>query len=404
MAFVFGGRPKVERRTASAFRARAVAWLLLVAAVPRPVAAQPVLQTTGIPSAEFEHFFSEQRNSQWCWAAGIQMILNYYGIEISQEDIVRRSYRGTNPFGPLPNWPGSLPVITANLNNWGVDSKGRRYQVTAQFTAGAPAPAVLKNELENKRPVLIGYMSGSGGGHAVVGTAVSYIDTPIGPDVEAITVRDPWPSQENRARGGKVTHPAAAFAGVMQNVWVIQVRKLPIIAEQELPDSNSTVDRGDDDRAPVPSAEVVLSELRTARQPPPADADGKKLYDELITILESAARGEFDSMKGELRGHSTERWTSTLSPTSLGLCVITESSLNDDLWHQFGCERPATDQRGNEVFAQTRGVLRRLLPSSWTGKRTARTYIAQRGDDHGPVVVLNYVPDGGVRLTVTARY
>src|SRR6266513_2976234 len=91
----------------------------------------------GILSQNFNYYASSQKNTNWCWAASLQMVFNYYGVNISQEDIVARSY-GTDVTGNLPNWAGSFEVITVNLNNWNVDKSGKQYQVQAVVYQGAP--------------------------------------------------------------------------------------------------------------------------------------------------------------------------------------------------------------------------------------------------------------------------
>lgn len=181
---------------------------------------QPI--EVGIPSHTMNYFASLQNNSNWCWAASIQMILNYYRINIDQEDIVRRSY-GTDPYGNLPNWQGSPQIITANLNNWNIDKSGKKYTVQSVLYNGAPLPSYLINELLNGRPVLVGYKSSSSGGHAVVITAVSYINTFNGPVIQTITVRDPWPSSENVANKGKVVYAGLNFANMIMQHWYVRV-------------------------------------------------------------------------------------------------------------------------------------------------------------------------------------
>jgi hypothetical protein len=37
-------------------------------------------------------------------------------------------------------------------------------------------------------------------------------------------VRDPWPSQENLARGGRVEYSADQFAANMQAYWLVRVQ------------------------------------------------------------------------------------------------------------------------------------------------------------------------------------
>lgn len=177
----------------------------------------------GIPSSNFNYFASSQRNSNWCWAASLQMIFNYYGVNITQEQIVARSY-GVDPYGQLPNWTGSFQVITANLNNWSVDNSGRSYAVGATLNWGAPTPSYLVQELTAQRPVLIGYRSGSNSGHAVVVTACSYIPSAYGPIIQSIVVRDPWPSQENINNNGRAEYPGQNIANLMQAHWYIRIQ------------------------------------------------------------------------------------------------------------------------------------------------------------------------------------
>ena len=91
----------------------------------------------GIPSVQMNYMAAAQRNSQWCWAAAIQMVLNYYGVNILQEQIVARTY-GTDPYGRLPDWAGRLDAITTNLNNWSIDNAGRTCVVLSTLNWGVP--------------------------------------------------------------------------------------------------------------------------------------------------------------------------------------------------------------------------------------------------------------------------
>lgn len=181
------------------------------------------LTYVGIPRANFNYFVSSQRNSNWCWAASLQMVFNYYGVSITQEQIVARSY-GTDHTGNLPNWTGSFPVITANLNNWNADNNGRQYSVAASLNWGAPTPAYLIQELSAQRPVLIGYQSSPTTGHAVVITACSYTESANGPIIQSIIVRDPWPSKENNATKGRIEYSGISLANLIQAHWYIRVQ------------------------------------------------------------------------------------------------------------------------------------------------------------------------------------
>lgn len=200
-----------------------LAFLLLTIGVGQPAAGQQPTYV-GIPREQFNYLSSSQRNSQWCWAASLQMIFNFYGVRITQEQIVARTY-GTDPSGQLPNWSGSFQAITANLNNWNVDDSGTPYFVQASVNMGAPTPAYLLQELSDQHPVLIGYQSGPSSGHAVVITACSYTQSTYGPIIQSIVVRDPWPSQQNSDNLGRVEYTGVNLANVIQAHWYIRVSR-----------------------------------------------------------------------------------------------------------------------------------------------------------------------------------
>ena len=181
-------------------------------------------QYTGIPSGKMNYVAASQQKSQWCWAASIQMVLGYYGVAISQDDIVARSY-GADYNGNLPDWPGSFQTITANLNNWGIDRNGQRYTVSASMGWGAPPPNVLAQEVAEGRPVILAYRSGPASGHAVVCTAVNFTNSYYGTMINSIVVRDPCPSYANRMNYGRLEYAGQQLASVMTAYWIIRVRK-----------------------------------------------------------------------------------------------------------------------------------------------------------------------------------
>lgn len=193
------------------------------------VAQEPVY--VGITAEKFNYFASTQRNSEWCWAASIQMMFNYYGIDISQEQIVARSFN-MDPKGKLPNVTGDLKVITENLNNWSIDNEGKAYQVNAKLHYGPPTPAYLVKELANERPVMIGYQTGPNTGHAVLITACSYIPTKNGPQIRSVIVRDPWPSPENKASAGRIEYWGHSIAKLIQTHWYVRVNSDPNLASK----------------------------------------------------------------------------------------------------------------------------------------------------------------------------
>lgn len=138
--------------------------------------------------------YQNQESSQWCWAASISMLFSYYKHPISQQAIVQSLYGGIINLPSGPGWN-----IASRVNTTWVDANGKRFraQLTGayDFDAGVMTVnnAMLVNELDQERPVIIGTR-----GHAVVGTAVQYIQTPAGPYITSIGVFDPWPGRGAR--------------------------------------------------------------------------------------------------------------------------------------------------------------------------------------------------------------
>jgi hypothetical protein len=149
------------------------------------------------------------------------MILDYYGVVITQEQIVARSFH-MDPRGRLPDLGGTFELISRNLNSSGVDLTGRRYHVDAKFGRGAPRPVVLLDELSAQFPVLLCYRT-QGSGHVVVATGASYVPGFDGPIVESLVVRDPWPSPENQWNLGRAEYRGADLASQITAHWLIRV-------------------------------------------------------------------------------------------------------------------------------------------------------------------------------------
>lgn len=187
--------------------------------------AQQRVYYVGISNSKIQSINSSQQKAHWCWAASIQMVLNYYNIDINQKQIVERTY-GTNPNGELPDWSASIGTIHNNLNNLNIDNTGTRYKVKAQYGSGAPEPYFLIEELSQKRPVVIGFQSNFGG-HTAVITALSYYETKMGPVIRSIVVRDPMPSNCMRGSNGRMEYEGATLANRIVAHWFVRVFKTP---------------------------------------------------------------------------------------------------------------------------------------------------------------------------------
>jgi hypothetical protein len=157
---------------------------------------QPGLFAVGVPTEEFEYYAApqnsgRQRQTNWCWAACIQMVLNYHRVRVSQEEIVARC------FGTLIDRPAEPQVILAALNGWGVQANGTPVIISA-------SPFFMKwseilNDLSYHQPLIVGFRTPQGG-HACVLTAASFTVDPYTnePEFQSIVIRDPWPRNQSR--------------------------------------------------------------------------------------------------------------------------------------------------------------------------------------------------------------
>ena len=69
-------------------------------------------------STGFDYFTASQRDIGYCWAAAVQMVLNYQDIPVDQEFIVRRIR------GDSPDVTGSLSDITNALSGTSLNIRG----------------------------------------------------------------------------------------------------------------------------------------------------------------------------------------------------------------------------------------------------------------------------------------
>jgi len=150
----------------------------------------------GIFSNEFEYFAApqwggRQRQSNWCWAACIQMVLNYHGLYITQEQIVQRV------FGTMINRPGQPQEILSALSGWAPDMRGRYSEVHASTYIGKGSDIV--NDLAYRWPLIVGLTQPGNIGHAYVLSAVYYqVDAANEPIFYKVALRDPWPGNISR--------------------------------------------------------------------------------------------------------------------------------------------------------------------------------------------------------------
>jgi ABC-type bacteriocin/lantibiotic exporter with double-glycine peptidase domain len=154
------------------------------------------LFVAGVPTAEFDFFAApsqggRQRQSNWCWAACIQMVLNYHGLFVDQADIVQRIY------GAQVDLPAQPELILAALTGWAPDVRGRFS--TVQATPYTFSGAQIVQDLAYRWPLIVGLANPDGSGHALVLTAVYYsVDALNNPIFLRVVLRDPWPENPSR--------------------------------------------------------------------------------------------------------------------------------------------------------------------------------------------------------------
>ncbi len=144
--------------------------------------------TAGINSSVAMIFAAYQTQTEWCWAASMSMIFRYYNHPIAQERIVKETW------GQLVNMPGSVDQILSDLNRKWTDDNAQDFTSVGDPYSANPVTAA--QDLAGDDPLLICSL-----GHAMVLTALTYIQDPLAPGGASVTqavVRDPWP-----ANGGK---------------------------------------------------------------------------------------------------------------------------------------------------------------------------------------------------------
>lgn len=176
----------------------------LLAATPVPVGAQaplpdirelvPGVYIAGIPTNDFKFVAARQHAGNWCWAAAVQMVLNYDGLAVSQEQIVSRVFGGS-----MPDAPAEPEDILDALSGWAPQFNGRPAEILA--TPYVYQPSDIIADLANHWPILVGLRNLKGAGHVFVLTAVTYnLDSMNQPIFRSVVLRDPWPTHESRVQ------------------------------------------------------------------------------------------------------------------------------------------------------------------------------------------------------------
>ncbi len=177
-----------------------------------PVSA--LAKTASLDEARMTKLFEFQKTPVWCWAACIEMCLKYYGFNISQSEIVQRT------FGSVIPTTGNWIQVTENLNYMGTDKDGKRVLISASVFMGSPTAEAIVNHLKQKKPIIMAFHNpGTFVGHAILVTGVEY-EIIIGRVIiRNVTVRDPFPySPQHIQGGGRMVIPNTVNP---TNIWLI---------------------------------------------------------------------------------------------------------------------------------------------------------------------------------------
>lgn len=140
----------------------------------------------------FKDYVACQEEDFWCWAACVQMVLNYQGVDVDQEDVVNRAK------GRRINEGGSAYDIQRAADGWDTGTHVIRAKIDSPLTVSAQT---FINDLVDKYPLIIGLkMPGQSIGHAYVLTGISFRKSGNSYQPLEVILRNPSPSSESREK------------------------------------------------------------------------------------------------------------------------------------------------------------------------------------------------------------
>jgi hypothetical protein len=151
-----------------------------------PMGPQPIeICTAGISSITLKQAYQQQ--NEWCWAACISMVFEYYHHAIDQQRIVKETW------GTVADMPGMPRDIFRDLNKRWTDDAGKVFECQGDVYSANANTAI--QDLIDDHPLIIGAL-----GHATVLTAIiSQVDTATSQyEIQQVIVRDPWPGRGGR--------------------------------------------------------------------------------------------------------------------------------------------------------------------------------------------------------------
>ncbi|HTB22291.1 MAG TPA: fibronectin type III domain-containing protein [bacterium] len=103
----------------------------------------------------FSRAYLSSTQTSWPWAAGLEQILRYYGLDVTQEEISRRIF-GQNLDGSTRTNDvlNVQDIINKSMKYWTADDLGRPFTAKTQDWKTHPTAQVLLAELSAQHPLL----------------------------------------------------------------------------------------------------------------------------------------------------------------------------------------------------------------------------------------------------------
>jgi hypothetical protein len=179
------------------------------------------IQHLGINNDKMSTVFSPQKNSNWCWAANVQMIFNYFGFPKDQQSIVRSVY-DSDKDGVLPDYRASDGQITQLLKMSNTDNNGNVCSIVPNYNGGFPDDSVIVSNLNLQCPIVFAYYNVPKIGHVCLLTGINYvIDIKGKMEILDLVLADPEVKENN----GRVVWRKNVLFEKKKCFWTVKLDK-----------------------------------------------------------------------------------------------------------------------------------------------------------------------------------
>lgn len=148
-----------------------------------------------IKTEKFTFYAAKQDADNWCWAACIQMVLDYQGLFVEQCEIVKKAFGMSD----CSNMPANCSTTKAGAEGWRIGNRIVKATIDSKADCSH-----LVDQLAYKNPVVVGLnMPPNSIGHAYVLTAIFFRYNSLNEKIPyKVVLRDPWPPNQSRQEFG----------------------------------------------------------------------------------------------------------------------------------------------------------------------------------------------------------